>query len=202
MLFHHYYLASLAPVSFSCISSVYGLEVQLFCISTCSSIWTVFVKRNVDMFLTCWAVQDKWSPLQCACTVFTVDGPLPHSVDISLVLCFNSGSALFKYNGSIPVLCKNQGVKSQPSKIHSHGPHPPLSTFSFTTRQLLLSPLNQIWGIQQLDNTKTCWRRYSLANCCFVILCQLAFSFYTSPGSALVKIRCLAVAGACTKLLW
>lgn len=61
--------------------------------------------------------------------------------------CFNSGSALFQFAGSLPVLCKNQGVKSQPC-----------STFTTVYFDLYYQAAsykvpNQVWGTQQLDNT-------------------------------------------------
>lgn len=139
MLFQYCYLASLAPFSFSCISSVW-FRYSSSAHQDVQPVRTLFINRNRNRYLQYCAVQDKLSPLQCAHTVFTMDGPLPHSVDVSLGLCFNSGSALFQFNSSLPVLCKKQGVKSQPSKFHSHGPHSQLSTLSFTTRQLPLRP--------------------------------------------------------------
>lgn len=108
MLFHLYYLASLASVSFPYISSVWFGGTAHLHISPSGHC------LSIEMFLKHCAVQDKLSPLQCACAVFTVDGPLPHSVDVSLGLCFNSGRAPFQFNGSLPVLCKKQGLN------HSH----------------------------------------------------------------------------------
>lgn len=57
-------------------------------------IWTLFINRNRNMFLKHCAVQDNCLRYSVH-TVFTVHGPLPFSVDVSLGLCFNSGSALF-----------------------------------------------------------------------------------------------------------
>lgn len=121
-------------------------------------IWTLFINRS--MSLKPCAVQDKCLRYSVH-TVFTVYGPLPLSVG----LCFNSGSALFQCNGSLPDLCKKQGVKSQPSKFHSHAPHLPLSTLTFTTRQLPIRPRIKYGGHSNQTTLMTCWRRYLLASC-------------------------------------
>lgn len=109
MLFHLYYLASLASVSFPCISSVWFGGTAHLHISPSGHCLSIEI-----CFLNIVQCRTNLSPLQCAHTVFTVDGPLPHSVDVSLGLCFNSGSAPFQFNGSLPVLCKKQGLN------HSH----------------------------------------------------------------------------------
>lgn len=183
MLFQ-YYLASLALVSLSCISSVWfrgtaHLYIKMFSPSQhCLSI-------ELEMFLKHCAVQDKRLCYSVP-SVFTVEVSLALVLTLG-VLCFSSLAAFQFY-------AKTRGLN------HSHAPHPPLSTLTFTTRQLPIRPRIKYGGHSNKITLMTCWRHYLFTSCYFCILCQLAFSFCISPGSVLVNKRCLAAAGACTKL--
>lgn len=105
------------------------LEVQLICTPRCA-VHPDTVYQQKYLSLTLCIAGLFVSTTVCTCHLHS-GGPLPHSVDVSLGLCFNSGSALFQFIGSLPVLCKKQGLN------HSH----PNFTAMFPIHHCPLYPL-------------------------------------------------------------